>query len=255
MNCAWRNKVNYMSELLIPLKIHYFWFGGQEKPAKVKKYIDSWKKACPDFEIIEWNENNYDIHKHPFMEKAYKDKMWAFVSDYARLDVLEQYGGIYLDTDVEVLKDLKNFCSNQAFIGFERPDLIGDGQGFGGVPHFPIFKEMLQCYEAMDEYIESPKLRTQVLLEHGLKLDGSRQSVDGMEIYPTDVFCPKSWATGKIKITANTYSIHHFADTWHGSNNKKYLILMRSLNRLFGEEKGHKKFMKLMELKDKLLKK
>ena len=113
---------------LIPKKFHYFWFGNGEKPDSVLKCIESWKKYCPDFEIIEWNENNYDIHKHPFMEKAYQEKKWAFVSDYARLDVLYEHGGIYLDTDVEILKDFSPLCVNQAYIGFERPDLVNDGQ-------------------------------------------------------------------------------------------------------------------------------
>lgn len=241
-----------MSEALIPKKIHYFWFGGGQKPASVIKMIDSWKRNCPDFEIIEWNESNYDIHKHPFMERAYQDKKWAFVSDYARLDVLVQYGGIYLDTDVEVLKPLDSLCQHQAFIGFERPDLVNDGQGFGAMPQFNIFKEMLSVYDNIEEYVESPKLRTQVLLKHGLKLDGSKQNVDGVEIYPIDYFCPKSWATGRIKVTANTFSIHHFEGSWHGKKGKKYMVMMRTLNRLLGEEKGNKVFTNLMEFKDKL---
>ncbi|SFO24701.1 Glycosyltransferase sugar-binding region containing DXD motif-containing protein [Pseudobutyrivibrio sp. UC1225] len=241
-----------MSELLIPKKIHYFWFGGAEKSASVLRCIDSWKKSCPDFEIIEWNENNYDIHKHPFMEKAFNDKKWAFVSDYARLDVLVQYGGIYLDTDVEVLKDLSPLCESEAFIGFERDDLIGDGQGFGGVVNYPIFKEMLSEYDGLEEYIESPKLRTKVLLNHGLRLDGSRQKLDGMEIYPVEYFCPKSWSTGKIKITANTFSIHHFDESWKGKGSRKYTVLMRVLNRVFGEKKGQKLFKDIITIKDKL---
>ena len=241
-----------MEKLLIPKTIHYFWFGGSEKPASVRKCIESWRKNCPDFEIIEWNENNYDIHKHPFMEKAVNDKKWAFVTDYARLDVLFQYGGIYLDTDVEVIKDLAPLCVHQAFIGFERDDLIGDGQGFGGIPGFHLFKEMLNLYNGLEEYIESPKLRTKVLHEHGLKLDGSSQQVDGMEIYPVDYFCPKSWATGRIKITENTYSIHHFDGSWHGKKEKKYITLMRGLNRLFGVEKGTDLFANIIEFKAKL---
>lgn len=241
-----------MENTLIPKKIHYFWFGGGQKPSSVQKCIDSWHKNCPDFEIIEWNESNYDIHKHPFMEKAFQDKKWAFVSDYARLDVLLENGGIYLDTDVEVIKDLSPLCSHQAYIGFEKNDLIGDGQGFGGAAGFPIFQEMLACYDGLDEYIESPKLRTNVLLRHGLKTDGSRQQVDGMEIYPVDYFCPKSWETGRIKITSNTYSIHHFDGSWHGKSGKKYIVLMRLLNRLFGIEKGSKVFEQIIQIKDRL---
>jgi hypothetical protein len=241
-----------MGKIQIPKKIHYFWFGGAEKSASVLRCIDSWKKFCPDFEIIEWNENNYDIHKHPFMEKAFLDKKWAFVSDYARLDILIQQGGIYLDTDVEVLKDLSPLCESEAFIGFERPDLIGDGQGFGGTPEYSIFKEMLSEYDDLDEYIESPKLRTKVLLKHGLKLDGSRQNVAGMDIYPVDYFCPKSWTTGKVKISNNTFSIHHFDESWKGKSAHKYTALMRSLNRVFGEEKGQKVFKRIITLKDKI---
>lgn len=237
---------------LIPKKFHYFWFGNGEKPDSVLKCIESWKKYCPDFEIIEWNENNYDIHKHPFMEKAYQEKKWAFVSDYARLDVLYEHGGIYLDTDVEILKDFSPLCANQAYIGFERPDLVNDGQGFGGMQHFPLFKEMLACYDDLDEYIESPKLRTKVLLYHGLKQDGARQNVAGMEIYPIDYFCPKSFATGRINKTDNTYSIHHFDGSWHGKNGMKYIQLMRLLNRMFGIKNGQKIFEGLMEFKDKL---
>lgn len=241
-----------MRNIVIPKKIHYFWFGGGDKPVSVQKCIDSWRRCCPDFEIIEWNEKNYDIHKHPFMEKAAEDKKWAFVTDYARLDVLTQYGGIYLDTDVEVLKDLTPLCENQAFIGFEKTDIIGDGQGFGGIAGFPIFREMLEVYDGLDEYIESPKLRTKILLKHGLKLDGCRQQINGMEIYPVDFFCPKSWETGRIKITSNTYSIHHFDGSWHGKSGRKYIVLMRMLNRLFGIDKGMEFFQKIIGFKDKL---
>ena len=239
-----------MSELLIPKKIHYFWFGGADKPASVVRCINSWKKHCPDFEIVEWNENNYDIHKHPFMERAFDDKKWAFVSDYARLDVLIQHGGIYLDTDVEVLKDLSPLCANQAFIGFERENLIGDGQGFGGMPQHPLFKEMLLEYDNLEEYIESPKLRTKVLERHGLKLDGSYQNIDGMSIFPVEYFCPKSWTTGKLTITDDTFSIHHFDASWQNKQAHKYISLMRFLNRTFGEKNGQKLFKNIISFKD-----
>ncbi|QFJ53911.1 glycosyltransferase family 32 protein [Pseudobutyrivibrio xylanivorans] len=241
-----------MSYTSIPKKIHYFWFGGKPKSARIERYIETWKAKCPDFEIIEWNESNYDIHKHPFMERAYKDGKWAFVTDYARLDVLAQYGGIYLDTDVEVLKDLSPLCEHKAFMGFEREDLVADGLGFGGVPHFPIFEEMRHCYDDLEEYIESPKLRTKVLVEHGLKLDGTRQQVAGMEIYPIEAFCPKNWATGAIRCTEATYSIHHFEASWHEKGAKKYLCLRRILNRIFGEKRGANIFDATIVLKDKL---
>ncbi len=243
----------------IPHVIHYCWFGGKPKPESVMKCIESWKKNCPDFEIKEWNETNYDIHKHPYMEKAYQDKKWAFDPDYARLDIMYQHGGIYLDTDVEVLKDLSPLCEFKAYKGFERVDAVNDGQGFGCVAGLPIFKEMIACYDGDEpydiidgekQYIESPRLCTKVLLRHGLKLDGSRQTVGDIEILPTEYLCPKSYMTGKITITDNTYSIHHFDASWHGKNAKFYNSLMQICNRIFGEKIGMKLFIGFMKCKD-----
>ena len=239
-----------MGECFIPRKIHYFWFGGGEKSSSVKKCIDSWKKFCPDYEIIEWNEKNYDYTKHPFMVKAYNEKKWAFVSDYARLDVLYNNGGIYLDTDVEVIKKLDVLLENHAYIGFERDDLVNDGQGFGGEQGFPLFKEMLSVYDGLEEYIESPKLRTKVCLEHGLKLDGSRQTIAEMEVYPVDYFCPKNYKTGVIRTTKNTMSIHHFDASWHSKSSRKYMKLMRFLNNTLGEKRGEEVYDKVIEFKD-----
>lgn len=248
---------------MIPHIIHYCWFGGTKKPKSVEKCIASWKKACPSFEIREWNESNYDIHKHPYMEKAYKDKKWAFISDYARLDILYQYGGFYLDTDVEVIKDLLPLCDNEVFFGFERLDVINDGHGFGCASGLPIIREMLDVYDTDLVYeirngemhfVESPKLRTEVLLRHGLKPDGSRQKVENIEIYPIDYFCPKSYSTGIIKITDNTYSIHHFDGSWHGSYRGYYVGLMRMLNRTLGEDTGKVVYLKILEIKDTIKK-
>ena len=250
-----------MSELLIPKTIHYCWFGGKPKPESVMKCIESWKKNCPDFEIKEWNETNYDVHKHPYMEKAYSEQKWAFVPDYARLDIMYEHGGIYLDTDVEVLKDLSPLCELKAFKGFESQEVVNDGQGFGCMPGMPIFKEMIACYEGDEPYeivdgekqnIESPRLCTKVLLRHGLKQDGSRQQVADIDIFPVEYFCPKSWSTGKITVTENTYSIHHFDASWHSKSARFYTELMRFLNRILGEEKGKKAFNKIIAFKDRI---
>ncbi|WP_035797160.1 glycosyltransferase family 32 protein [Butyrivibrio sp. MB2005] len=243
----------------IPHTIHYFWMGGAPKPESFLKYLEGWRKFCPNFEIKEWNESNYDIHKHPYMEKAYNDKKWAFVSDYARLDVLYQYGGIYLDTDVEVLKDLSPLCEYKAFIGFENREIVNDGQGFGCAPGMPIFKEMLDCYDGeepyeiidgIQEYIESPKQRTKVLLRHGLKQDGSRQTVDGVEIFPIDYFCPLDYDTGRLRISQNTFSIHHFDESWHGKNTEFYAKIRQMLNRVLGVKLGRRIFSRFMKTKD-----
>lgn len=246
-------------EYQIPRVIHYFWLGGNEKPDSVKNCIESWKKNCPDFEIKEWNESNYDIHKHPYMEKAYDEKKWAFVPDYGRLDIMYQYGGIYMDTDVEVLKDLSPLCEFKAFKGFENKEFVNDGQGFGCIPGLSIFKEMMECYdgdgpfEIVDgkrRYIESPRLCTKVLLRHGLLQNGERQKVDEIEIFPAEYLCPLDYATGKLKITNNTYSIHHFDGSWQGKYAKQYQKLMQRLNRTFGERVGRKLFGRIMKTKD-----
>lgn len=251
----------------IPHVIHYCWFGGKAKPDSVLKCIESWKKYCPDFEIKEWNESNYDVHKHPYMEKAYLNHRWAFVSDYARLDIMYENGGIYLDTDVEVIKDLSPLCKCSGYIGFETNDKVNDGQGFGCVAHLPVIKEMLDCYEGDEpyeiidgkqEYSESPKLRTRVLLKHGLKLDGTRQQVADMDILTVDYLCPKDFQSGRMKLTSNTFSIHHFDGSWHGGNAQFYVKLRQFLVRTFGEKRGLDLFNRSMVAKDalkKLLKK
>ena len=243
----------------IPKVIHYFWLGGKEKPSSVEKCIASWREKCPDFEIKEWNESNYDVHKHPYMEKAYNEKKWAFVPDYGRLDILYRYGGIYMDTDVEVLKDLSPLCEYKAYKGFENQEKVNDGQGFGCVQGLPIFKEMMACYDGSEpyevidgeeQYIESPRLCTKVLLRHGLKQDGSRQKVDDIEIFPSDYFCPLDYDTGRMKITDNTFSIHHFDASWHGKYAKFYQKLRQLLNRVFGKVTGKKIFLGILKIKD-----
>ncbi len=245
----------------IPHIIHFFWFGGEEKPESVQKCIASWRKYCPDFEIKEWNEDNYDIHKHQFMENAYQAKKWAFVSDYARLDVLYTYGGIYLDTDVEVIKKLEPLCDHAGFIGFETDELINDGQGFGCMPEMPVIKEMLSVYDTDDafqildgekQFIESPRLRTEVLLNHGLRLNGLRQNVAGMEIYPVEYFSPKDFKSGRLNITPNTFSIHHYDSSWKDEKDRKYTELMRLCCRFLGNDAGFRLFQSLMKGKDKI---
>ncbi len=247
----------------IPKVINYCWFGGKPKPESVIKCIESWRVNCPDFQIKEWNETNYDIHKHPYMQKAYEDGKWAFVSDYARHDIMYLNGGIYLDTDVEVLKDLSPLCDFKAFIGFECDEKINDGQGFGCMPKMPIFKEWLDCYEGDAPYelidgnktnIESPRICTDLLLKYGLKLNGQRQRVGDIEILPVEYLCPKDYFSGRLKITENTYSIHHFDGSWHGKNALVYQRFMQTLVRIFGNKRGLEIYTGLMEFKDEIKK-
>ncbi len=244
---------------LIPRIIHYFWLGGKPKPESVIKCIDSWKKNCPGFEIKEWNEENYDVHKHPYMDKAYSEKKWAFVTDYGRLDVLYRYGGIYMDTDVEIIRDLSPLCELRAYMGFEDDATVADGLGFGCVSQMAILHEMMECYDGDEPYenvngvmnfIESPRRCTKVLLRHGLVQNGKRQSVAGIEIFPSDYFCPLDYDTGRLKITGNTYSIHHFDSSWHEGNTPGLVKIRHTLNRIFGVKRGRKIFGRIMHTKD-----
>ena len=220
---------------MIPKIIHYCWFGKKPLTEEAKKCIESWKKYCPDFEIIEWNESNYDITKNKYMESAYKEKKWAFVSDYARVDIIYQYGGIYLDTDVELISSIDDLLSVEMFCGWESRDVLLDkknipyensvafGLGFGSVKGHEVLKGILELYENLNFYNEdgtmnlvaSPKYQTEVL--KNWKLDDSKrtyQELEGVRVYPEDWFCPKSSMTGKITITDNTRSIHHFSMSW-----------------------------------------
>ena len=132
---------------MIPKVIHYCWFGGKKIPLEFRRYMKSWRKFCPDYEIREWNESNFDVFAHPFTKSAYEAKAWAFVSDYARLKVVYEHGGIYLDTDVELLKSFDELLMEQGFAGMERPGVVALGLGFGAEPKHPLIKEFMEYYE------------------------------------------------------------------------------------------------------------
>lgn len=243
---------------MIPKIIHYCWFGGGKLPDQEQAYIEGWKKKCPDFEIMEWNETNYDIHKCRYMEEAASVGKWSFVSDYARLDVLYQYGGIYLDTDVEVLKDLAPLCKHEGFIGFESRERVNDGQGFGAEKGNALIKEMMGEYDQLSFFsedgsynqIESPQYRTKVLKAHGLIMNEQEQEIEGVHIYPTDYFCPKNFTTGKIKVTDHTYCIHHFKGSWHTVKERKIIAFTQKICRVLGEKNGNAFCKWMFEFKD-----
>lgn len=207
---------------MIPKKIHYCWFGGKEKPKSVIKCINSWKKYCLDYEIVEWNENNTDINLIPFVKYAYEAQKYAFVSDVIRLKAVHDYGGIYLDTDVEVIKNLDELLTNDAFIGFENNEFVNTGQIFGAIKGHNMVSQMLDEYLSIndEEYRISfgpygcPRLNTNALYRNGLEKNGELQTVNGMTIYPADYFNPYDSLTGRVRKTENTYSIHWYAGTW-----------------------------------------
>lgn len=213
----------------IPKKIHYCWFGGAPIPDKDKRCIESWSKFCPDYEIILWDETNYDFRKSNYMREAYEAKKWGFVPDYARLDIVNREGGIYLDTDVEVIRPFDDLLSMRLFCGFESRDKVAFGLGFGSEPQHPLLQKLLDSYSNMRfinddgelNMLPSPEVQTPVLAAAGLKLDGSYQVLpDGVTVLPVDWLCPQSFVTGKTEITPNTHSIHHYAMSWASESRK-----------------------------------
>ena len=232
---------------MIPKVIHYFWFGNKDIPDKEKYCIESWSKVCPDYKIIQWNEENYDYNKIQFMKNAANAGKWSFVTDYARLDVINRYGGIYFDTDVELIKPLEDFLEYRAFFGFETNKEINTGLGFGSEKDNEILKEMMNIYNNLtnlkeDEYKQyyCPLIQSPVLEKVGIKLNGNKQIVNNILVLPKDYMCPLDYDTGKLKITENTYSIHWFHGSWKSEEERRLKQLWQKLTPIFGKKTaGH----------------
>lgn len=228
---------------MIPRKIHYCWFGRGKKPKLAKKCIESWKRFCPDYEIIEWNEDNFDINQYEYVKYCYREKKWAFLSDFVRLIVVYEQGGIYFDTDVELIKSPNELLKYEAFYGFENKEIIATGLGFGAEKEHKTVKEMIDIYLSFNqkadgsfELIGCPNINTQVIDNFDLVKGGVRQNIGGAEIFPVDYFNPLNDATGKLCITENTIAINHYGKSWM---NKKDIIrsrLSRPLHRIFGTD-------------------
>lgn len=206
---------------MIPNIIHYCWFGRKPLPKLVLKCIDSWKKFLPDYKIIEWNEDNYDVNKIPYTSEAYKIGKYAFVSDYTRYWILYNFGGIYFDTDVEIIKPIDDIISNGPFMGIEKDRnaiSVAPGLGIAAYKGMNFYKEMLPIFENYNcENGISPLLvkeTTNLCIQKGFKLEDKLQTIDGITLYPNEYFNPKDDYTGKIILTPNTRSIHHYAKSW-----------------------------------------
>lgn len=207
------------------MQFHYCWVGGAEKSEKIKSCIASWKRVCPNAEIIEWNESNYDVNKNAYIREAYEQKKYAFVSDYMRFDILYRFGGMYLDTDVELLKDVTPL-TKENFTGFESEENVAPGLILYAEKGDPLMKEMLDYYDKQTEFSMGKtvvQIMTEILKKHGLKQDGTKQTVAGFVIYPTEYFNPKGGEYGKDKITENTYSIHHYEASWKSPLDQKIM--------------------------------
>lgn len=226
---------------MIPKKIHYCWFGRGEKSQKAKTCIESWKKYCPDYEIVEWNEDNFDVNLNAYTTMCYENRKFAFLSDYARLLIVEAHGGIYFDVDVEVVKPLDPLLGLPAFFGFETDRYVNTGMGFGAEAHNPVVRSMLAAYDRLldgqNGTVGCPILNTEGLVAHGLVLNGKEQDLGVAMVYPADYFNPYDDPTGRLKKTGNTYSIHWYAKSWMDRKTILRSKLTRPLHRLLSKRK------------------
>ena len=223
---------------MIPKTIHYCWFGRGEKPKLAQKCIASWKKYCPDYEIIEWNEDNFDISRNGYTRMCYAEKKYAFLSDYVRLAVVAEHGGVYFDTDVELVQSIDTLLANDAFYCFETKEYVASGLGFGSVARGETIQAMLAEYDdflAGDKGTCScPKLNTAALSRLGLVPNGSLQTVADAVILPSDYMNPLDAPTGRLNKTENTVSIHWYSASWISPWRRFRAKLMRPLHRIFG---------------------
>ena len=217
-----KGKAQLCGEPCIPKKIHYMWLGRKPIPDKLKRCIESWKKFCPDYEIIEWNEDNYDIEKNLYMKQAYEYGAYGFVPDYARLDILFNEGGFYLDTDVELKRSIETLRYQRAFCGVEKWQIINFGGLSGAIKGHKMIGEFLSA-RSMLKYVQADGRQnrntcgyydTQIALKQGYKPDGTTQTINDMNIYAYDYFHPYDYMSGTVNETEHTYSIHWFNGGW-----------------------------------------
>ena len=229
---------------MIPKTIHYCWFGGKPKPPLAEKCLKSWKKVCPDWKIVEWNEQNFDLSAAPaYVHQAMEAGRWAFVTDYVRLCALVNQGGVYLDTDVELIKPLTPYLKHTAFAGFETADRVQTGL-LACEAGFPLFREFLAYYDNArfirpDGSLNTTtnvKILTDLCLQKGLVPNGQQQTVAGLTIYPKEIFCPVEFETRLLRKTRKTVCIHWFSGSWQTRQEQEYL--QKEAKRLAAERRS-----------------
>ena len=241
---------------MIPKIIYYCWFGGKPLPKETKRYIRSWKKCCREYTIVELNEKNFNIQDAPlYVRQAYKLNKWAFVSDYVRLWALVNNGGIYIDTDVELLKPLDDLLDNRAFAFFETDHSISTGL-LGCEKNFPLFGEWMQRYHERTFLKENGELDlttnvqgiTDICIERGMNPNNTFQIVDGIQIYPEIYFFSR--LPGRIDINNQTYGIHYFSCSWKTDEEQTdQKNKMAYLRHRFEKERKKQKLKNLIKIK------
>lgn len=231
--------------MAIPKIIHYCWFGDKQIPLKYQEYIDEWHRICPDYEIIKWDENSYDVNKVAFMREATSAKNWTFIADYARFDIINTYGGIYLDVDVQLLKNHDEFLSLPSFWGieqdFNRELYVNPGLGFGSIPDNPFIKELLDFYSRIhfdnSKIVASPILLRDLFEKKGFVQRNTIQRFDFGSLFPKDYFAPMD-CFGKLKTSNNSVSIHHYLGSWKEDVDKREEMLYKKCVYRFGRKYG-----------------
>lgn len=236
---------------MIPKLIHYCWFGKNPHNELMLRCIESWKRLCPDYQIVEWNESNFDVNSIPYISEAYRRKKYAHVTDYARLKILYENGGIYLDTDVELIDTLDPFLTDKAFFALQKSGEVATGLGFGAEAGAPILRELMQNYEAKprgnsaqffkDTCVTIDKA---VFVRHGLKDEDTCQQLGDIAIYPSDYFNPKNYETEELNITENTVSIHHYGRSWHDACERIITDTYREMIRAYEPSEAKLRFEK-----------
>lgn len=228
----------------IPKIIHFCWFGRGDYSELALKCMQSWKEQLPDYTITLWNEDNFDVNRNDFVRQAYEKKKYAFVSDYVRMYALYHVGGIYLDSDVEVIKPIDEFLKFRAFLGYEKADLLQTGVIAAEKGH-PLIKALLDEYEKKPFILENNKLNTvpnpEILTKkmmniYGLVPNGKYQVLrDDIHIYPANFFCAKDWYTGEVTVNEQTFMIHHFSGSWFDHKKKLKTKIRAFIIKRFGQ--------------------
>ena len=232
---------------MIPKVIHYCWFGGKPLPPLAEKCLASWRKYLPDYEIRRWDETNFDVEAHPYTRDAYAAGLYAFVSDYARFKILFENGGVYFDTDVEVIRPLDDVLAAGPFMGFESdghgsPIAVAPGLGLASEAGMNLYAEILKRYDDMPFYdVEGNRnpysmipMVTEMLVSKGLKGGVGIENVAGVNVYPQEWFNPFEDSTGRLKKTMNTRTIHWYSKSWMPKESSMALWAKRFARRLFG---------------------
>jgi Mannosyltransferase OCH1 and related enzymes len=222
----------------IPAQIHYCWFGEKEMSAEDKSYIEGWKRICPEYEIICWNEQNYDVNKSEYTKRMYKEKKWAFLSDYVRMDILTSFGGFYFDTDVEMLKSIDELRYQKAFVGTEMTGNINSGVGTGCVKGNQLFLEVLESYhnpDSYEQYNTNSAREMAIFQKYGYVANNNYQIIRDVAVYPSVYFSPKIVGTSQTIKTDHTFSIHQYHYSWMKDSERKSLEdSQKILDRLLG---------------------